>query len=255
MIDLKKLDAIQKIAQRVALLSLVVFILLIAFSGYKLYSINRQIDDKSKELEDKINWIKQKDEELAAKQAQLKELTDKYATLNRLYSQTVAASPESAKQAAVQEIEANPKTAQATIAVIEANPVTARILPPRVYIQIKDDSQRARAKEVVEKLRAGGFIAPGIEGVGEKAPPKTELRYFNQGDAAINDVRNIVEILKGENISVKETFVSGQENSNKIRARHYELWFGADFPPPARPPYRLPGVEKLDKPLPIKPIK
>ena len=253
MIDLKKLDAIQKIAQRVALLSLVIFIILIAFSGYKLYSINRQIDDKSKELEDKINWIKQKDEELAAKQAQLDALAKKYGRLSDLYGKTVAAAPESAKQAAVREIEANPKTAQATIDVIEANPVTAKILPPRVYIQIKDESQRARAKEVAEKLKAGGLIVPGIENVGEKAPPQTELRYFNQ--AASNEVSNITDILQGENIKVKEVLVPGQENANKIRARHYELWFGADFPPPARPPYRLPGVEKSDHPIRVKPVQ
>lgn len=261
MIDLKKLDAIQKILKRVAALSLVLFVALIAFSGYQLYSINRQIAEKSKELDDKIKWIKQKDDELAAKQAQLDALEKRYETLNNLYGKTVDADPEIAKQTAVKIIEANPRTAQATIDVLEANPRTARILP-RVYIQIKDESQRPKARETADKLKAGGFIAPGIENVAEKSPAKTELRYFNQGDATSGDVRNIVSILNGENIKVEEKFIKtdeqvvrGNGTANKIRARHYELWFGADFPPPVRPPLRLPGVGKVDQPLRVKPVQ
>lgn len=257
MIDLKKLDAIQKILKRVAILSLVIFVGLIAFSAYQLYSINRQITAKSKELDEKLKQIKEKDDELASKQQQLEALEKNYAALNNLYGKTVAAAPASASQTAVNEIAANPKTAQATIDVIEANPMIARILPC-VYIQIKDESQRAKAKEIVDKLKASGFIAPGIENVAEKAPPKTELRYFNQGDVTSSDVKNIVSILNGENIQVEAKFIKTEEpavrgngTANKTRAWRYELWFGADF----SPPMRLPGVGKIAQPLRVKPVQ
>jgi hypothetical protein len=251
MIDLKKLDAIQKVSQRVAILSLVVFFALIAFSIYQLYSINRKIAQKADELLKKEAEIKDRESKIAALDQKIAELGQQYKTLDDLYGKTVAADPESAKRAAVTEIEANPKTAQATIAVIEANPMTARLLPPRVYIQIQDDSQRARAKEIAAKLKAGGFIAPGIENVGKNAPDKTELRFFNAGDESSNDINNIASILSGEGIRVKKTLIPGHETSNKIRARHYELWFGADFPPPVR----LPGVGKIDQPLRVKPVQ
>ena len=56
-------------------------------------------------------------------------------------------------------------------------------LPPRVYIQIADESQRASAKRLQSVLSNQNFIAPGIENVGRKSdiklPGTSEVRYYH----------------------------------------------------------------------------
>jgi hypothetical protein len=232
MIDLRKIDAIQKIAQRVAALSLVIFIALIVGSYIQLRSMNRRINQKTQELIAKDAAIKTKQDEITALDKKLDELKGSAEVMINKYNRVAEANPKVAEQVAQEEIRANPKIG---------------IVLPLVYIHVKDDSQLAKAKEVSDKLQANGFILPEIQRV-TVAPPKTQVRYFHEEDKDSEDVKEIVSLVSGERINVDAIFLKGYPN---YKPRRYELWFGADF----QPPPRLPGVEQIDKPVRLKPVQ
>jgi hypothetical protein len=98
----------------------------------------------------------------------------------------------------------------------------------RVYIQIGDEDQRARASEVVRLLQKRGYIVPGIENVGSKAriPNRSELRYYQTDSVGEADVNDIVIALREIGIAVQ---TPPAITSGNVRPRHYELWFGKDF--------------------------
>jgi hypothetical protein len=95
-------------------------------------------------------------------------------------------------------------------------------LTPRVYVQIPDNAQRDIAAKAQSILRDAGYLAPGIERVGTKAPAVTELRYFLPAEQSLADT--ISGQLKAAGIDAPSRFVSGFENAN-IRQHHFELWF------------------------------
>jgi Tfp pilus assembly protein PilE len=217
MFDEKKLRSIQRVSQVIAALSIVAFFALIAYSAYKLYSINRQ----TAEAAEKLNAVKAEEAKLAAevksKQNTIAALDDKIKALNNIYGRIANADPELVRQATKEAIDASPNAAQAL---------------PRIYIHIKDQTQRPRARQIANKLQASGFIVPGIEIVGERAPRSTQLRYFREGDDESADVKTILGLLRSENVKVDSDFNQRYAVANKIRPRHYELWFGDDFRSP-----------------------
>ena len=94
-------------------------------------------------------------------------------------------------------------------------------LPPRIYLHISNEGQRALAQAAQATLRAaGGIIVPGIEDVGPSSPSNTEFRYFRESDAP--DAQRIADLLKSAGISVEPRLVAGYED---IRPLHFELWF------------------------------
>ena len=95
-------------------------------------------------------------------------------------------------------------------------------LTPRVYIQIPDNEHRDVADQAQSILRDAGYLAPGIERVGTKAPSVTELRYFLPAEQSLADT--ISGQLKAGGIDAPSRFVSGFENAS-IRQHHFELWF------------------------------
>jgi hypothetical protein len=98
----------------------------------------------------------------------------------------------------------------------------------RIYIQIGDEDQRARATEVVRLLQKRGYIVPGIENVGSKAriPTRSQLRYYQTDSVAEADIKDIVSTLRGIGIDIQ---TPAPISSSNVRPRHYELWFGKDF--------------------------
>jgi flagellar motility protein MotE (MotC chaperone) len=121
------------------------------------------------------------------------------------------------------------KIAQAAFkSAVESSPKTALILP-RVYEQIANESQRLRAKVVADKLSARGYIVPGIEYVGAKAPRETQVRYFKdfEQEQTKKDVADILGTLAAAGVQATAVPIKGYETSTKIRQRHYELWFGS----------------------------
>ena len=62
----------------------------------------------------------------------------------------------------------------------------APALPQRIYVHIAEESQRADAQALQSHFRDQKFLMPGVENVGRaRAPAVADVRYFNDGDAAI----------------------------------------------------------------------
>lgn len=223
MFDERKLKSIKRVSQAIAALSIVVFFALIGYSAYKLYSINRE----TAEATAKLQKVKAEEERLTAevqsKKDTIADLDKRLEALNDIYGKVAFAPNVDTKV-----------VNEATKKVIDSDPKLARILP-RIYIQIKDESQRAKAKQVATALQENGFFIPGIgpfEVVGPKAPDTTVLRFYHKTDEETADVEKIIGVLESGKIKVTSQYLPGYENSNKIRPRHYELWFGSDFSPP-----------------------
>jgi hypothetical protein len=98
-------------------------------------------------------------------------------------------------------------------------------LPPRIYVQIATEEQRKIAEMASRKLRSAGFIVPGIEDVGKKAPDRTEIRYFVPDEGNGPDLKAIEQTLSAAGIPAIPKYTT-LPTSSKIRPRHFELWFG-----------------------------
>ena len=97
-------------------------------------------------------------------------------------------------------------------------------IPPRVYIHIPKDSQSSQAKAIVEGLEKEGYVVPAIEKTKGMNLSITELRYYRKAEA--EEALKIVNSLKVMKVNVRLVDRSSEnENSQNIRARHYELWF------------------------------
>lgn len=96
---------------------------------------------------------------------------------------------------------------------------------PLVFIHIRSDAQRAKARELERNLARLGIVVSGIR-VDEKGPLHTDLRYFRSGE---RDEANYLRGVLGRMgmSTARTTLVSGYEPI-AVR-RHYELWLA----PPA----------------------
>ncbi len=91
-------------------------------------------------------------------------------------------------------------------------------LPARVYLQIHDDGQRTKAKELQGLLRQQGLLVPVIEIV--SAPVKqTSVRYFNDSDMATAE--------KVKDLLMKNGFPEAvmQKLGMKANPGTIEVWF------------------------------
>jgi hypothetical protein len=213
-LDLGKLELVQRWSRYAAVIVLVVFVVLFAVGSIGL---NKQIEQiKANDLK-----IKSQEEEIKSKEEKIKS-QDKEITIGKTAFKSVV-DPNTklldAKQAAQVEqyVESN----------IDQGDGEKKIAP-RVYIQIGDEDQRARATEVVRLLQKRGYIVPGIENVGSKAriPTRSELRRYQSDSVAEADTKDIVTILRGIGIDIQ---TPDPITSSNVRPRHYELWFGKDF--------------------------
>lgn len=101
-------------------------------------------------------------------------------------------------------------------------PVTLVLdLPPRVYLHIRVEQQRDRARELAKHLETQGFVVPGIERV-EAGPTTAELRYYFPGDA--QEANEVVALLQAAGLTVSPRHLSGREQVPGVRPRLYELW-------------------------------
>jgi len=111
--------------------------------------------------------------------------------------------------------------------VAEDGAARARLLP-RIYIHIRAEEFRHGASSVGEKLETGGFVVPGIERLVNRGPASTQLRYFRSEEK--EEAQKIVELLQGMGVEVSLSYIGGYEDSDAIRAKHYELWFAPGEP-------------------------
>ena len=104
-------------------------------------------------------------------------------------------------------------------------------LPPRVYFQLANESQRPRADKLATALRGMGFTVPAYEIVGNKAPNSGQLRWYkpaNNDDlpATTGNVDKIFQKITALDGPNWRTF--SFPSSSGVRPNHFELWFGAE---------------------------
>ena len=206
-LDLGKLELVQRWSQYAAAIVLVVFVVLFAVGSILLNKQIEQIQANDLKIKSQEEEIKSKEEKIAIGKRAFKSVVD---------PNTKPLDPKQADQVK-QYVESN----------IDQGDGEKKIAA-RVYIQIGDEDQRARATEVVRLLQKRGYIVPGIENVGSKAriPNRSELRYYQTDSVGEADVKDIVIALREIGIAVQ---TPAALTSSNVRPRHYELWFGKDF--------------------------
>jgi hypothetical protein len=112
-------------------------------------------------------------------------------------------------------------TAQQAQATAEGSPASkaGAGLPPRLYIQIGVEEQRAAAASLERELEKQNLIVPGIERV-RSAPQRSDLRYFWPEDKA--EAEDIAKRLA--DLDTPVTVVFPEKFARQGRPRHFELW-------------------------------
>ncbi len=102
-------------------------------------------------------------------------------------------------------------------------PPSATTAPvPRVYIQVRNQGDIARARDIADALRTAGISVPPTQ-VLDTGPSANELRFFRESDRAkAEEIARAVE-QSGED-KTRVAYLSGFEDSTKIREDHFELW-------------------------------
>ena len=95
----------------------------------------------------------------------------------------------------------------------------------RIYMHIRNESQRNSAKVILDKLDKKGFATPGIELVNFGPANQSEVRFFRRSEEA--EANEIAGFLKGMNISdtITTMYFPGFEDSKSLRHQHFEIWF------------------------------
>lgn len=97
---------------------------------------------------------------------------------------------------------------------------------PRAYLHIVDPEDRAWANGVAAKLRAQGWIVPGIELVpAARGLRRTDVRYYRKADR--DAAQRIVERLDAMGIPAVLNYLEQYENSDRVKPNNYEIWFVA----------------------------
>jgi len=105
---------------------------------------------------------------------------------------------------------------------VRASLRAAEASKPIIYLQYRDDGQRALAQRLGRQLDGKGYSAPDVEKV-RAGPRRLELRYFRKEDIA--DATEVAKLLQGWNWGpIKPTFIGGFENRSLLR--QFEIWFG-----------------------------
>lgn len=110
-------------------------------------------------------------------------------------------------------------------------------LPPRVYFQLANNNQRARADKIADAVKQLGFIVPPYEIVEKGTPRNNELRWYRATDGSdqvYSDSRQKALARVKEVDGLGWTLV-GLQPSNSVRPGTLELWFAGDAPPVASP--------------------
>ena len=206
-VDLQRLEKLQRGVQYAATLALLVTLGLFGLAWWRLSEINQELDTRQALLIKADEEQKKREQRIADLDAQIKVTEQRLETANATMRalELPAAAP------------ADPGTV----------PKVTRQVPPRVYIQIFDEAQRARARELQKGLESQGFVVPGIENVGARIriQPGSDLRFYGAAPN-MSDIASIREIANQFGVTIKEIPL---KPSTGVRPRHYEVWLGNDF--------------------------
>jgi hypothetical protein len=75
---------------------------------------------------------------------------------------------------------------------IRAKPAEVIAKNKTVYIQVAHREQRERAAQLQERLKANGFLAPGIENAWNRSPNRLQVRYFPDDLQLANQVADLL---------------------------------------------------------------
>lgn len=215
-LNLRRLESIMRLLQYGAAVVLVVFVALIALSWFQLRGIKLDIAAKQGELA-RIQT------ELRSTETALREKQEQYKSLDKRFNIV-----DNALDKLSEDKEGAEKTQSALEKAVAENGDKSQ-LPPRIYIQIAREDQRAKADKLAHGLQAKGYLVPGIENVGDKATPTSEVRYCkSDSDHWKKDLDDIAGFLKSSAATLESKQMSDALCS-KVPPRQYEIWFGQDF--------------------------
>jgi hypothetical protein len=244
-LNLRKLESLQRFLRYGAAAVLLVFLVLIALSAYKLIGLNREIVDRQVALARLNDMLRQKEQEVVESNKTIERQKE---TVKVLIDPDVPLSTEQAEQVK-QTVEENIREQ------LELTP-NIRQIPARVYFHIGQEDQRKLAGDIARRLQARGYIVPGIENVAGKAkvPEISQLRYYQTDEMSQSDLRDLFEFFRSVGVRLDKPVLI--RNARGVRARHYEIWFGDDFPLRRPPPERIDLPAKAsDKSSKVKVVK
>jgi hypothetical protein len=99
---------------------------------------------------------------------------------------------------------------------------------PRVYIHIRSDEDRERARAVAERLKELDYVMPGIERLVDKGPENSQLRFFRPDEE--EEANRILGLLRKMGIELELKFIPGYQQSDAIGPGHFEIWFARGEP-------------------------
>ncbi|HKS09485.1 MAG TPA: hypothetical protein VJS13_08070 [Pyrinomonadaceae bacterium] len=182
----------------------------------RLTAQDNQLKQKSRELDEKTAAVDAKQKELVQVQKEVTQLQSDLQALKQFSAQVTG------------ELSAgNEVRAQEVVATSLRENLKVATLLPRVYLHIQSEEQRAKAKDIATSLQKQGYLAPGIESVRVNRLEQTVVRYFRETEK--DEATQIAKILQSLGVKAVPQYIKGSEDSTKMRPRHYEVWFSADF--------------------------
>jgi hypothetical protein len=143
------------------------------------------------------------------------------------------------------------KTAEEKNATLTDTQPTAS-LPPRIYFQLANETQRARADKIAGALRGLGFTVPAYQIVGDRAPGHSEVRWYqpaNEADLSSVTANRDKALQKCREVDGPNWVLREIKTSSSVRPNHFELWFAADRPPPTPSPTLSPTAPPSPSPV------
>lgn len=235
MIDIERLDKLQRHARTIALLALTIFLALIAVSLWSLWRVRgeiRSLEQRKAEMTAQINQAQQEVQKL---EEQRRALEEQRQVLSKTISEIAVRDPEPVKQAINAATAAQLKApqneqekkrqeyGQQAIRQLTLNPPRPADSLKRIYLRIGNEKQRERAGQIAEQLKKAGYIVPSIEHVRDGAPQVTQLRCSWRDDTERAQALQIIGLLQQWGVRTEPRPV-------KVDARpwQYEIWFGTE---------------------------
>jgi hypothetical protein len=131
-------------------------------------------------------------------------------------------------------------------------------LPPRIYFQLSSENQRARADKIAAALRGLGFTVPAYQIVGDRAPNRSEVRWYqpaNEADLASVTANRDKALQKCREVDGQNWFLKEVRTAPSSRPNHFEIWFAADRPPSTPTPTASPTPTSPPSPSPVKDVE
>lgn len=218
MMSAKEIETLQKRSQKVALVILVIFVLLIGYSFVKLRTIKSEIDSAQTTRNNLLLEVKTLKDQADVLRGEVKALKK---TKDELSLVAVKATNKLA--------EADSSSAQKFVdTTVKTSPSITQNLPI-IYIQIYDRRQKTSVDAIAEKLRQQAYIIPGVESRPNKVKA-TEVFYFRAEDT--QEAERIASILQASGVKDSEAKLAPEQFQGTVRPRQFEIWFSEKaFPP------------------------